>query len=361
MSDGSSSFQTRLFKVEDLGPNVGHDERSLLKLPFTTIRKTKANSIEERWTQVVDGKKRDFFKIVAATEQYGMPDQKAEDVFIALLYLSARMDPHPFASNVIRIAPAELVRMMQWDDSGRSYERLRTALHQLTSLTVYTNAFFSSQSDSFEETQFSLIDRWKIGVDEDNEWSGAVTSKPLTIYWGEGILELFEQGRYKALDVDRYYSLSSPVARRLYRWVDEALYPNGYIEVDVKHLAYVRLAISRSRKYVSQIMQSMKRGLEELEERDICRWDLRESKTPSGKKLCFWRIDQEEKAKTRSLEDRLSTLRQHEREQLLDAARSRLDRFQREQAQGKSLDEMPHGVRENLLTEIRALLDQESS
>lgn len=357
MSETPTLFQTELFKVDDLGPHIGHDERSLLKLPFTTIRKTTATSIEERWTQVVDGKKREFFKVVAATEQYGMPDQKAEDVFIALLYLSARMDPHPFASNVVQITPAELVRMMQWDDSGRSYERLRTALHQLTSLTVYTNAFFSSESNSYEETQFSLIDRWKIAVDEESEWSGAITSKPLKIFWGEGIIELFEQGRYKALDIDRYYSLSSPVARRLYRWVDEALYPHGYIEVDVKHLAYVRLAISRSRKYVSQIMQSMRRGLEELEERGICHWELRESKTPSNKKLCFWREGYDKAAGERSIEDQLGAMRPHEREQLVADAMARLDRFQREQARGKDLNEMPHGVRENLLAEVKALLD----
>lgn len=101
----------------------------------------------------------------------------------------------------------------------------------------------------------------------------------------------------------------------------------------------------------------MKRRLEALEERGICHWDLRDSKTPSGKKLCVWHEGYDKPAHERSIKDRLGAMRPHEREQLIADATARLDRFQQEQARGKDLSEMPHGVRVNLLAEVKALLD----
>ena len=56
------------------------------------------------------------------------------------------------------------------------------------------------------------------------------------------------------------------------------------------HLAHVKLEVSHSKKYVSQVMQVLRPALDELTDRGYSRWTLADSQTDSGKKLVFDRI-----------------------------------------------------------------------
>lgn len=56
------------------------------------------------------------------------------------------------------------------------------------------------------------------------------------------------------------------------------------------HLAHVKLEVSHSKRYVSQVMQALQPALEALTERGYCTWELVDSQTDSGKKLVFDRI-----------------------------------------------------------------------
>ena len=57
------------------------------------------------------------------------------------------------------------------------------------------------------------------------------------------------------------------------------------------HLAHVKLEVSRSKQYVSSVMQVLEPALDELEARGYCRWYPTDAQTNSGKKLVFERIE----------------------------------------------------------------------
>ncbi|MEE9148220.1 MAG: hypothetical protein V3U27_12565, partial [Candidatus Tectomicrobia bacterium] len=172
--------------------------------------------------------------------------------------------------------------------------------------------------------------------------------------------EHFQHGRFKLLNLSFFYSLSTPLAKRLYRWVDEHIFPRGHIEVDIRHLAHTRIEMSRSIKYPSSIMQRLEPALNELQDLGVLEWSLEPSKTESGKKLVFTRPRKpkpppprlpaleaptapeigEEDPSDALFHELLDGLTEEERESLKQEAVEMLDSFNRhywEQSKGKAL------------------------
>ena len=364
-----------ILSESDLPEGFGQDERSLVKIPFTTIGKTKKSKkpkeLNAAWTARVQGKEKKFFKTVTGSGKYGLPEYPAEEVFIALLYQAARSG---LTSREVTVVPSQLFKLMGWHRNGQSYKRLRRALHQLTTVYIHTNALWDSRATKFVEAGFGIVEEWRIEKGETAPLFGDDNSDLLHVVWSERLYEHFTTGRFKLLNVTQYYALKTPLARRLYRWADEALYPMGRVEIDVKHLAYNRLEISRSRKYVSSIMQSLTPALEELEAAGILTWSLEDSKTPSGKKLVFVRKAMEEPKQLElgevpdqagvdgraaqdaaELEELLGTLSEEERDELLSDAVGCLDPFNKQIwfEKGKAAIGTRQLVRENMLKILR--------
>lgn len=317
-----------------LPDGYGQDERSLVKIPFTTIgrgnAKASRNELNSSWTSRVGNREVQFFKVVKGS--YGLPEFPAEEVYVALFYFAARRG---FESREVRVSPSSLLSLMKWDDSGKSYKRLKRSLNQLVGVTIHTNALWNERSKRFEEATFGIIDDWQIQKSQGSPLFGEDAGDTLIVRWNEIIYQHIKHGRLKVLNVDEYYGMSNALARRLYRWLDEAIYPNNSTEIDVCHLAHNRLEISRTRAYPSAILQSLRPALKELEDRGICTWSMEDSKTPSGKKFVFRRIPAKEEPKTEPSEGRawlnehLAQMTEEERTSLESEAVSRLDAFNR--------------------------------
>ncbi len=273
------------------GDEYGRDERSLAKLPFTLLGKRdgrrKEKEIRSEWNgQNERGKPVRFFKNVTWNARHGPPDYPAEEVYIALLYYLVR---DGLADRTTRVVPYRLLKLMNWGTDGRAYDRLKRSLNQLRGVTIHTNALWDEKSKTFVEAGFGIIDDWLIrkGSAAPLFSEGVEDGSVLEVNWNERVYEHFKRGRLKLLNVGEFYSLPSPLAKRLYRWVDEALYPSGRVEIDIRHLAHNRLEMSRSMKFPSTIMQSLEPALEEIRKLGKCEWSLEESTTDSGKKLVF--------------------------------------------------------------------------
>jgi hypothetical protein len=339
-------------ELGELADGFGRDERSLAKLPFTVLGKRDARksgkAIRTEWDGR-DGRGRPvtLFKEVTWNAKYGLPDFPAEEVYIGLLYYLVR---EGLGDRTIRVVPYQLLKLMKWGTDGRAYARLRKSLNQLMGVQIETNALWDDEAKDYVEAGLGIIDDWVIrkggsaplfGEDEGD-------GRTLEINWNERVFEHFRKGRLKVLNVDQFYSLSSPLAKRLYRLVDEALYQTGRAEFDVLHLAHTRLEMSRSYKYPSSVMQSLKPALEELEREKVCRWLLTDSKTPSKKKIVFTAFPKSDKPREgrsaapgqpnppelvsqedHELDRTLAGLRAAEREALEAEALGRLDQYNR--------------------------------
>ena len=261
----------------------GRDELNLIELAFTTLGRSRSRkTLKTEWRgKDHKGRTRKFYKTVTGSDEFGLPEYASEELLIALFHKASRDD---FEARAVTAVPYELLQLMGWGTDGRAYERLKRALDQLAGVYITTNALWNAESGTFSKAGFHILDNYEFVEDAD---SGRTR---LTVAWNERLFTIFQQSRFKRLDTTFFYDLPSPVAKRLYRWLDKHLRKNGHAEIDVLHLAHVKLEVSHSKKYVSQVMQTMEPALNELHERGYCTWRLEESQTDSGRKLVFDRM-----------------------------------------------------------------------
>lgn len=84
--------------------------------------------------------------------------------------------------------------------------------------------------------------------------------------WNDTVFRSFENGNVKALNYDFFLSIESPIAQRLYRFLDKRFHFEGEKRFDVKTLCYEKIAMSRN-----TALEDMKRKLnvaiDELEQK----------------------------------------------------------------------------------------------
>ncbi|PQJ36821.1 hypothetical protein BSZ35_00255 [Salinibacter sp. 10B] len=229
------------------------------------------------------GKKDDFYLEVRSPESKGLPTKSVEDVFVALMDLTAREN---FTSPKIKTTRHELLSIMKHSDGGKAYQRLEETLSQLVNLTVETNAFWNPKKETYFKSEFSIIDS------TDLERSQGDHNAETHITWGSKMFEIFQKGYLKRLDTDFYYSLSNTTTRRIFRWLDKHFRHYPTVEVDVLRFAHKTLGFGVSYKYPSQVLQKLEKRLDELVERGFCKWKVVDSKTDSGRKFIFSRRTQ---------------------------------------------------------------------
>ena len=159
----------------------------------------------------------------------------------------------------------------------------RLARDQLEHVRIKTNALFSySRQGYLSELSFGILQSW--GKMSD---SGVGQRAKLYVKWNQDLLRFYDDARFKQLNVAQFFSLKSSTSKRLYRWVDSSLFGQDHLEIDVFRLAHVRIGISESRRYVSQIMETLAPALDEVAALGIYTWELLDSQTDSGKKIRF--------------------------------------------------------------------------
>lgn len=288
----------------------GRDELNLIELAFTTLGRARSRkTLKTEWKgKDHKGRTRKFYKIVTGSDEFGLPEYASEELLIALFHKASRED---FESRAVSAVPYELLQLMDWGTDGRAYERLKRALDQLAGVYITTNALWNADTETFSKAGFHILDDYEFVEDPTSRHTA------LTVNWNEKLFSIFRQNRFKRLDTTFFYALPSPVAKRLYRWLDKHLRNNGHAEIDVLHLAHVKLEVSKSKKYVSSVMQVLEPALDELTARGYCTWSLEDSQTDSGKKLVFDRVEAPA-LPTRSDDDAPAALSPEQRD-LLDA------------------------------------------
>lgn len=285
-----SSNQPSLFRDRASGTSVprqpdpyGRDELNLIELAFTTLGRSRSRkTLKTEWKgKDHRGRTRNFYKTVTGSDEFGLPEYASEELLIALFHKASRED---FEARTVSAVPYELLQLMGWGTDGRAYERLKRALDQLAGVYITTNALWNPDSGTFSKAGFHILDNYEFVEDAETGRSR------LTVAWNERLFTIFQQSRFKRLDTTFFYDLPTPVAKRLYRWLDKHLRKDGHAEIDVLHLAHVKLEVSHSKRYVSQVMQVLEPALDELAERGYCTWALVDSQTDSGKKLVFDRM-----------------------------------------------------------------------
>ena len=256
---------------DDKRKQFGFDELNLAEFPMASISSRFLDSTktivfdDEVWDR--DKKKRVPRNLtLSGSDRYGLPTAKDDDVLLACIQLSSFSD---FKLRDVSFSRYELLKLLRLPDSTKNYRRISDSLRRWTGLTVYSNrAFYDKQRNSWVNKDFGIFDNLFIYERESEEGSLAPASS--WFRWNETIFESFQAGYLKRIDWDLYLRLKSPVAKRLYRFLDKRFYHGGKVEIDLHELAIRKVRLSPNGT-ASQLKRELSKGISELE----TEWDLK--------------------------------------------------------------------------------------
>ncbi len=238
---------------------LGKDEMNLAEFPFAML--SKHVSPDQKTFQVVqEGRDSHGHVIrqewlVTGSERFGLPVASDDEVYVALMKL---LRDHRFAGRTVQFTVAQLLRIMQSGTSKRDYERVGQAFDRLTGVLIRsTNAFWDHARQRYVTEGFHLLDSYRLS-------KGGAGRELSEATFSEFLFNSMQAGYVKNLDIDFYFRLSTPLARRYYRLLDKHRYRSRTYEVEIHRLAQ-RLPLQDV--YVSQLRRRLDPVHAELTER----------------------------------------------------------------------------------------------
>ncbi|MEX1026609.1 MAG: replication initiator protein A [Candidatus Paceibacterota bacterium] len=230
---------------------------------------------------------------ISGSDRYGLPTAMDDDVLLACIQISRLGN---FASPEVCFSRYEILKLLRLPDKTRNYDRVASSLRRWKGLTIYSDrAFYDHEHKSWVNRDFGIFDNLYIYRKEASQGQNAASCS--RIVWNEVMYRSFQAGYLKRLDWGLYTRLESPVAKRLYRFLDKRFYYGNRVEIDLRELAVQKVRLSD--KYnVAQMKRTLLKGIVELEEA----WDLKrmdnESRFLKEGKGC-WKVVFERKPQKR--------------------------------------------------------------
>jgi hypothetical protein len=183
--------------------------------------------------------------VITGSDAFGLPTATDADVVVALIQLTKRRNQ--FSHETVHFTRAELLEILGWAESGKSYRRLTESLIR-----------WSTTSLKYEGTWWDLKARRKINAvfhilnevvlfDRVGSTRGSSSNLPLSYFtWNKIFLESCQAGNLKRLDLRMYFSLEHASPKRLYRFLDKRLHRQPDQTFDLAEVAFERVGLSRS-------------------------------------------------------------------------------------------------------------------
>ncbi|WP_273846801.1 replication initiator protein A [Rubrobacter calidifluminis] len=226
------------------------------------LRTRDGNVLQQSWT-------------VRAAHGRGLPGRFDQDVYVALLQM---IDEKGLPEDGwLSFSLYELVELMGRGHSGRDYQQVRESLKRLASTTIESeNAFYHRGRKTYITDTFSLLNEIKLSEYED--YSGERTDRN-RVHLSNYFVESYRANYLKNLDARFYWSLSSPIAKRLYRLIDKKRGGRRFWEVELFSLRD-RIPLSNYR-YASKVKEKLSPAHAELTEKGFLE-DVSYRRGPGG-------------------------------------------------------------------------------
>ncbi|RMG49825.1 MAG: hypothetical protein D6723_13240 [Acidobacteria bacterium] len=264
---------------DDLLPEVreGKDEMNLANFPIAVLSKQVPGGKRAlKFQDTIRGQDGRIVKrtwLIQGGSEVGLPTHIDEDVYVALMELTQKQG---FDKQKIYFSRYDLVKRLGWCPCGKCYARLEQSLLRLANVSFHAqNAFWDNEVNSYVTVAFTLIQGYYIY----NETGGRKTERDQPnswFMWSDQLHRSFKSGYLKFLDTNLYFSLQTPIARRLYRYLDRKFGEDDQFMIDLFKLAHEYLGISRGFRYPSEIKRKLAPALDELVDKMYLeRWEVR--------------------------------------------------------------------------------------
>lgn len=255
------------FDTHDPVIRRGHDEMNLAQFPVALLRREDMGRESYRYEGSIvlpDGARHhQTWEIRAGND--GMPTEFDERVLVALLSISGEQN---FQSRKVVFSIYQILRVMQAENQGQTiHNRVIQALDRLAGTRIVTEgSFWDNSTKTWEPYRgnFGIVDEvWLRFRETDEEKIRQEGSAPGYFEWSKQIWRSIKSGYVKYLDLNIYYQLKTPIARRLYRLLDMRLHKDATFELDIFELSG-KLAMSDNYKFAADIWRKLVPGIKEL-------------------------------------------------------------------------------------------------
>jgi hypothetical protein len=242
----------------------GRDEMNLVEFPFATLsHKTTLGSIKcVRWIAGADGQRHKQSWVVQGGSASGLPTEFDERVYVALMALTHEQG---FASRKVPLSVYRLLTLMGESTDGAHYRSVERSLERLLRASIVAEgSFWDAERGELvhQASGFHLLERYWLAYQEDDAAASEREGVPGYIVWGEEVWRSLRSGYLKQLDLETFYGLKTPIARRLYRFLDKKLHKTRRLEIDIFQLSQ-QLGMAYYR-YPAKVKEKLQPGIEEL-------------------------------------------------------------------------------------------------
>jgi hypothetical protein len=241
-------------------------EQNLEEFPLFELKARKRGAKARVFEKVIEGEAgvslNQVWKVMPSGE-YGMPGPVDQDVYLAVLQLLQQRGGMP-EDGELSFSLYELRKILGWsDDSGGAYKEIRDALLRIATTSMQSrNAFYSAQERRRIVDTFNI---WSVHFAE-HEVKGQTVRERHVLKFHPIFIRNYMAQYLKGIDSDFYWSLRSPVSKRLYRLVDLQRAGGLSWETD---LFGVRDQVPLDYNYPSQIKRALQKAHDELLQRDF--------------------------------------------------------------------------------------------
>jgi hypothetical protein len=251
-------------------PRHGIDEKNFAFFPFSVLdRQPKGSDIIEYQAHDLASDGTTILRKVSieGSPKDGLPNAQDEDVLLGLIYLTylsweaalARFpdrDPDPRVFFTLH----QLLLAIRWPCTQKYYQRVRKAIARWAKMRITYENWCDAHDKYRHERGFTLLDNYDLNADSRRRpasesqlelplFDGLLPRQRCSITWGRVFYDNLRHRYIKPLDLEQYFALPTPAAKRAYRFLDHDLPAPGQPRwYDLECFAYHHVGFQRGYK-----------------------------------------------------------------------------------------------------------------
>ena len=183
---------------------------------------------------------------ITAPDKYGLPTAMDDEVILGLIQLTGKGD---FSDRRVYFTRYELLKLLNWTDDTRNYNRVEQSLNRWLGVTLYYDkSWWSKEEQSWVNEGFHILDHVQILDKERQRRSAAKADQggKSSFVWNEVVFNSFKSGYLKQIDWDFYKGLKSAISKRMYRFLDKRFYHRQRLEFELRTFACEHIGLSKN-------------------------------------------------------------------------------------------------------------------
>ena len=255
LRSGKDEMNLLEYSISSAGTKVDRETRSLVFVRDDVDRQT-GEPVERSWR-------------VSFSADYGRPTAIDDDVFLMCLKLSAAQN---FSSRKVEFTRCLLCKMLGIGVNGKNFRALDESFNRLRGVHIVAKrCWYDNEAKSWVNRKFSIFDHVEMYDREEYLHARRVRGEkhPQSHFvWSQVMQESFDKGYVRDLDLEEYRSLSSPVARKLYRYLGKNFYLSTTHTIDIQVLGHQKLGYQAGKRN-AELRRLVEPAIEELESRGM--------------------------------------------------------------------------------------------